>query len=125
MSSEDSKKTFKPYYVSKDMEKEILSLETIVGLQVKDEVLYAEYRKAMKPILEQYEGGFRYDFKIQEMLKSETKEPINRVFLIYFKNKESKLNFFADPEYKKVREKYFVPSVESTTQIAEYERFVD
>nr|WP_244934836.1 DUF1330 domain-containing protein [Leptospira jelokensis] len=107
------------------MEKENSSFETIVGLQVIDESLYAEYRNAMKDILEQYEGGFRYDFKIQETLKSETKNPINRVFLIYFKNKERKQSFFADPEYKKIREKYFVPSVESTTQIAEYERFLN
>ncbi|MCW7491838.1 DUF1330 domain-containing protein [Leptospira sp. 2 VSF19] len=107
------------------MEKELLSLETIVGLQVKDDDLYTKYRTEMKSLLETYEGGFRYDFKIQETLKSETKNPINRVFLIYFKNKERKLSFFSDPEYKKIREKYFVPSVESTTQIAEYERFSD
>lgn len=99
--------------------------ETIVGLQVKDDELYTQYRAEMKELLEKYEGGFRYDFKIGETLKSETKNPINRVFLIYFKNKERKLSFFADPDYKKVREKYFVPSVESTTQIAEYERFFE
>ncbi|MCT8333868.1 DUF1330 domain-containing protein [Leptospira sp. 85282-16] len=107
------------------MEKEPFSLETIVGLQVKDDELYSKYRSEMKYLLEKYEGGFRYDFKIQETLKSETDNSINRVFLIYFKNKEIKLSFFADPEYKKIRETYFVPSVESTTQIAEYERFFD
>ncbi|XDD46794.1 DUF1330 domain-containing protein [Leptospira sp. WS39.C2] len=106
------------------MQKELLSFETIVGLEIKDEGLYTEYRNAMKGLLEQYEGGFRYDFKIAETLKSESEHPINRVFLIYFKTKERKLSFFADPEYKKIREKYFLPSVESTTQIAEYERYV-
>ncbi|MCW7505425.1 DUF1330 domain-containing protein [Leptospira paudalimensis] len=107
------------------MQKEILSFETIVGLQVKDESVYAEYRNAMKGLLEQYEGGFRYDFKIAETLKTETENPINRVFLIYFKTKEKKLSFFADPEYKKIREKYFIPSVECTTQIAEYDRYIN
>ncbi|TGL12169.1 DUF1330 domain-containing protein [Leptospira meyeri] len=99
--------------------------ETIVGLQVNDDELYTEYRKEMKELLEKYEGGFRYDFKIEKTLKSETENPINRVFLIYFKNKERKHSFFADPDYKKVREKYFIPSVKSTTQIAEYERFFE
>lgn len=107
------------------MEKKLLSFETIVGLHVKNEELYAKYRTEMKSLLEKYEGGFRYDFKIQETLKSETENSINRVFLIYFKNKEKKLSFFSDPEYKNIRETYFVPSVGSTTQIAEYERFFD
>lgn len=111
--------------MSASKQKEVISFETIVGLQIKDESLYAEYRNAMKGLLEQYEGGFRYDFKIAETLKSETENPINRVFLIYFKTKEKKLSFFADPEYQKIRETYFVPSVASTTQIAAYERFVD
>ncbi|TGL86318.1 DUF1330 domain-containing protein [Leptospira congkakensis] len=105
------------------MEKNLLSYETIVGLKVKDDQLYSEYRKAMGSILEKYEGGFRYDFRIEETLKSETENPINRVFLIFFKNKERKDRFFADPDYLKVREKYFVPSVEVTTIIAEYERY--
>ncbi|TGK82166.1 DUF1330 domain-containing protein [Leptospira noumeaensis] len=105
------------------MEKQLLSLETIIGIQVKDDELYAKYRAEMKYLLDKYEGGFRYDFKIQETLRSETENSINRLFLIYFKNKENKLSFFADPEYKNIREKYFVPSVESTTQIAEYERY--
>ncbi|MCW7469459.1 DUF1330 domain-containing protein [Leptospira kanakyensis] len=105
------------------MENQLLSLETIIGIQVKDDELYTKYRTEMKYLLDKYEGGFRYDFKIQETLKSETESSINRLFLIYFKNKERKLSFFADPEYKKIREKYFVPSVESTTQIAEYERY--
>ncbi|PKA23598.1 DUF1330 domain-containing protein [Leptospira levettii] len=107
------------------MQKDIQSFESIVGLHIKDETLYSEYRNAMKGLLEQYEGGFRYDFKIAETLKSETENPINRVFLIYFKNQERKLSFFADPEYQKIREKYFVPSVASTTQIATYERYMD
>ncbi|TGL41231.1 DUF1330 domain-containing protein, partial [Leptospira bourretii] len=33
--------------------------ETIVGLQVKDDELYTQYRAEMKELLEKYEGGFR------------------------------------------------------------------
>ncbi|WP_265396800.1 hypothetical protein [Leptospira levettii] len=37
------------------MQKEIQSFESIVGLHIKDETLYSEYRNAMKGLLEQYE----------------------------------------------------------------------
>lgn len=41
----------------------------------------------MGPILEAYGGGFRYDFWIRETLKSESSDPIDRVFAIYFQDK--------------------------------------
>jgi uncharacterized protein (DUF1330 family) len=103
--------------------KTLLAYETIVGLNIKNEALYASYRESMTPLLKNYEGGFRYDFKILETLISEDTNLINRVFLIFFKNKESKDSFFSDPNYLKIRETYFSPSVESTTIIAEYERY--
>ena len=56
----------------------------VVGLQVTDDDVYTQYREAMKPLLEQAEGGFRYDFKVSEVLKSEEGLPVNRVFAIYF-----------------------------------------
>ncbi|WP_411824605.1 DUF1330 domain-containing protein [Leptospira sp. 'Mane'] len=104
-------------------EKTLLSYETVVGLEIKDENLYTSYRQAMTPLLKNYEGGFRYDFKIQETLINEDGKPINRVFLIFFKNKDKKDKFFSDPEYLKIRETYFTPSVGSATIISEYERF--
>lgn len=104
-------------------EKTAISYETVVALNVIDDALYTEYRKAMTPILKKFEGGFRYDFKVQETLINESGNPINRVFLIFFKNQERKDSFFSDPEYLKVREKYFNPSVGSTTVLSEYDRF--
>ncbi|WP_109020577.1 DUF1330 domain-containing protein [Leptospira kobayashii] len=109
--------------MTKESEKTLLSYETVVGLKIKDEDLYTKYRESMTPLLKNYEGGFRYDFKIQETLISENTNFINRVFLIFFKNKELKNSFFSDPNYLKIRETYFSPSVESTTIIAEYERY--
>ncbi|MBM9591810.1 DUF1330 domain-containing protein [Leptospira sp. 201903075] len=105
------------------MGKTQFAYETIVGLQVKNEDLYTDYRKAMTPLLKQYGGGFRYDFRIKETLISENPKEINRVFLIFFPSKETKERFFADPEYLKIRETYFTPSVASTTIISEYDRF--
>jgi uncharacterized protein (DUF1330 family) len=94
----------------------------IVGLEIKDPAMYENYREAMKPILKKYGGGFRYDFWIKETLKSDTKEPINRVFAIYFEDKNAKDNFYSDLAYKAVKEKFFAPSVGARTILAEYSR---
>lgn len=99
-----------------------MKYEMLVGLQVSDDSTYTQYREAMAPILETYGGGFRYDFKISEVLKKETSNPINRVFTIFFADEKSKNSFFADPEYLKMKERFFIKSVESTTIIAEYSR---
>ncbi|AYV57108.1 DUF1330 domain-containing protein [Leptospira kmetyi] len=99
------------------------AFEMVVGLEVIDDHLYANYRAAMTPLLTTYGGGFRYDFKILEVLKNESGHPINRVFTIYFQDRKSRDAFFADPEYLKIRNEFFQTSVKSTTFISEYERF--
>ena len=99
-----------------------MSYELIVGLQIKSDDEYTNYREAMGPILNSYEGGFRYDFKVSETLKNEEGRPINRVFVIYFGNKNKMDDFFNNPEYLKVKSQFFDASVESTTIISEYER---
>lgn len=99
-----------------------MSYERLVALQVKNPEMYKEYRAAMAPLLESYGGGFRYDFWIKETLKSESPSPINRVFAIYARDKEAMDAFFANEEYKKIKAKYFVDSVEAVTEIAAYSR---
>lgn len=96
--------------------------EMLVGLEVIDNEEYKAYRTAMKPILEVYGGSFGYDFKVSEVLQSETDEKINRVFTIRFPDKSAMNDFFSDPEYLAVKSKYFEPSVRSTTIIASYEK---
>jgi len=98
-----------------------MAFERCVGLEVADEGLYQQYREGMTPILARYGGAFRYDFKIAQTLKSETPAPINRVFVIAFKDRATHDAFFEDPEYKKVREKFFKPAVRNSTVLATYE----
>lgn len=93
--------------------------ERLIGLNVHDDLLYAEYRKAMSPILIKYGGSFRYDFRIAEVLKSETSNPINRVFILGFPDRASKDAFFSDPAYIKVREEFYDKSVREATVLAE------
>jgi uncharacterized protein (DUF1330 family) len=92
-----------------------------MGLQIEDTAGYQAYRDAMTPLLEKAGGSFRYDFRIQEVLKSETGKRINRVFIISFPDKATREAFFSSPDYLAIREKYFNPSVGDVTKIAEYE----
>ncbi|PCJ63589.1 MAG: DUF1330 domain-containing protein [Bacteroidetes bacterium] len=97
-------------------------MEYLMGLYVTDDEMYGKYRAAMYPILQTYGGDFGYDFKIKEVLKSEVKEPINRVFTIYFKDEQAKIDFFSNEEYLSIKEKFFNESVSSVTEIAQYKK---
>src|SRR5579885_2055408 len=99
-----------------------MAYERCVGLEVTDEAGYGRYREGMAPILARHGGAFRYDFKIAQTLKSETPAPINRVFLLAFADKASHDAFFADVDYRKVRDAFFKPSVANSTVLALYER---
>ena len=96
--------------------------EMLVALEVNDDEVYQRYRDAMRPILTQHGGGFRYDFRVVEVLASGTDAAINRVFTIHFADRDAKERFFTDPAYLSIREEYFEASVGSSTIIAEYER---
>ncbi len=98
-----------------------MALEMLVGLNVIDDEAYQYYRDEMMPILKSYGGGFGYDFKVSEVLKSETDAPINRVFTIYFANKDAMDSFFLNDQYLKIKQQYFEQSVTNTTVIATYE----
>lgn len=96
--------------------------EMIVGLQIKNDDVYSKYREAMTPILGLYGGGFRYDFKVSEVLKNEEGRSINRVFAIYFKDEDSMNNFFRNEDYLNVKAEFFEKSVSETTIISQYLR---
>ena len=96
--------------------------EYLVGLNVTDENLYKEYRKNMIPILTEHGGGFRYDFKVSEVLISGSDKKINRVFILSFPDKKASEKFFSNPEYLKVKKQFFDNAVETTTIISGYEK---
>lgn len=99
-----------------------MGYEMMVGLQITNEDVYANYRDAMRPLLEKVNGGFRYDFKVSEVLKNEEGRSINRVFAIYFDSKTQMETFFSDPAYLAIKQEFFESSVGATTIISEYER---
>ena len=97
-------------------------MEYLMGLYVTDDEMYQKYRNAMFPILQKHGGGFGYDFKIAEVLKSEVEKPINRVFTIYFKDEKATEDFFSNEEYLAIKKQFFDKSVSSVTEIAQYKR---
>ena len=99
-----------------------MALEMLVGLNVVDDEVYQSYRDEMTPILKSYGGGFAYDFKVSEVLKSKVEAPINRVFTIYFSSEDSMNSFFSNEEYLEIKKRHFERSVTHTTIIASYER---
>ncbi|PWG63536.1 DUF1330 domain-containing protein [Sediminicurvatus halobius] len=96
--------------------------EMLMALHVTDDAGYQRYREAMTPILERHGGGFGYDFRVSEVLRSQVEHPINRVFTIRFPDQPASRAFFAHPEYLDVRRRYFEDAVSAMTIIAEYTR---
>ena len=99
-----------------------MAYERVMGLHVTDNEEYQRYRDAMIPILHSYGGSFGYDFRIAEVLKSKSSNKINRVFTIEFPSQDIMDEFFSNAAYLKVKEQYFVNSVESVTSISVSER---
>lgn len=96
--------------------------EMTVGLTVDDDEAYARYRAEMTPLLEAHGGGFRFDFRVSEVLRSAADHPINRVFAIFFADRERKDAFFSNADYKAIKARWFEGAVSGTTLIGEYER---
>ncbi len=97
-----------------------MAYEILVGLEVSDATLYQQYREAMAPFLEKYKGAFGVDFLVSKTLKPAEKAGINRVFTLSFPDKAALDDFFNDPEYKAVKQRYFSPSVKESHWLASY-----
>jgi uncharacterized protein (DUF1330 family) len=97
-------------------------ISNLVGLYVTNDEMYQSYREAMMPVLHRYGGGFGYDFKIAETLRSETDAPINRVFTIHFPDQETQDAFFSNEEYLKIKQQFFVQAISHTTIMDTYTR---
>ncbi|MBU0911379.1 MAG: DUF1330 domain-containing protein [Gammaproteobacteria bacterium] len=98
-----------------------MAVELLVGLQVNNPELYAEYRRLMTPLLHQHQGDFGCDFVVQQSLKP-ADNAINRVFTIYFASQELLDNFFSHPDYLAIRQQFFEPAVAASHILASYQK---
>jgi uncharacterized protein (DUF1330 family) len=92
----------------------------LVGLKVSNEDGYAEYRKAMRPLLLAAGGDFGCDFRVSEVLRAPGEADMNRVFTIHFPSDSARDAFFSDPAYLAIKERHFQGAVETTTILASY-----
>ena len=99
-----------------------MSYEMTVGLVVVDQDLYGQYRREMRPLLDEAGGAFRFDFEVARVIHHEGVADINRTFVLRFPDQSSKERFFSDPRYVEIRRRLFEPAVKSTVFIAEYTR---
>lgn len=95
--------------------------EMMIAMNVVDAEEYRAYRNAMTPLLAQQGGKFRYDFSIAETYSSEAGHTINRVFALSFPDRQARDQFFANPDYLRVRQAHFSKAVAARTLIAEYD----
>lgn len=93
------------------------TLHRVVAMDVRDDAVYAQYRAGMRPILEEYGGGFLHDFTVMDVLKSTVDHPVTRLFVISFPNEGAMSDFFSDERYLAVKEEFFVPSVGEYTEL--------
>ena len=96
--------------------------ELLVGAEVADDDLYTRYREAIAPLLTEYGGAFRHDFRVSRTLKTDTAHGINRVFTLGFLDRGRKEAFFSDPRYVAIRSSYFPQAVKGITILAAYDR---
>lgn len=94
-----------------------MAYDQLIAMNVTDEAGYARYRAAMTPLLHEFGGTFRYDFRIAETLQSETDHPITRVFILSFPDASRREAFFADERYLDIRRRHFDGAVGEFTRI--------
>ena len=82
---------------------------------------YQAYPDAMSPLLERIGGGFRYDFTIATTLRNSAGHEINRVFIHYFPNRQTRDRFVEDQAYREIRGRLFETSVGNATIIGAWE----
>lgn len=98
-----------------------MAIELLVGLELSDPQLYAEYRRHMTPLLLQHQGDFGYDFVVQQSLKP-ADSAINRVFTIHFASELLMEQFFSHPDYLQIKASFFEKAVAQTHILARYQK---
>ena len=98
---------------------ELGSFTELIGLEVREQGLYAEYRARMTPILHAHGGRFGVDLEVSRVLKG-SDAALNRVFTIVFPSRAASVAFFADPAYLAVRREWFEPAVAHVARLAEW-----
>lgn len=98
-----------------------MSYELLVTAEISDAKEYTTYRKKMLPLLNQFGGGFRVDFVVSDVLTESLNQNINRVFVIYFPDKQHSEQFFNHPTYLEIKAMHFDASVTEISIVSAYQ----
>ena len=82
----------------------------LVSLDVADAQAYHRYRQAMAPLLSAHGGHFVVAVEGRALIHAADFDA-NRVLLIAFDSAQAAEGFFGDPEYRAVRDRWFVRAV--------------
>ncbi|RYZ09777.1 MAG: DUF1330 domain-containing protein [Myxococcales bacterium] len=96
-------------------------MEILIGLEVRDDAMYREYRARMTPLLLAHGGSFGVDVRVAEVLKSPQPGAFNRLFTIRFPSVAAHDTFFGNAEYLAIRRQWFEPGVGLVTHLGRYE----
>ena len=96
--------------------------EMLVAMNVVDAKKYRLYREAIRPLLEEYQGGFRYDFEVSRTLSEDPSHNVTRLFAIYFGSEELSDAFFKDERYLEAKGRHYEEAVREYTVVASYDR---
>ena len=97
-------------------------VEIQLAMDIADADEYSKYRRAIAPVLDRYGGRVMHEFRVSEVVQSDSDVPVNRVATIRFPNRRAREAFFADPQYLAARQLHFEAAVRSSDRLAEYER---
>lgn len=93
----------------------------LLALYVQDRALYTQYRKAIEPLLKEYQGSFPYDTSVEEMIDTPLEEKrINHVCTLRFDNEEFKDAFFNDSRYLKIKNNIYDNAIKMEYIISTY-----
>ena len=99
-----------------------MAIEILVAAKVDDATEYATYREQVMPILHRLGGEFGLDMDVSRVRLSPLAETVNRVFTLRFPSQEQRQQFFSDPGYLQVRQRYFDRAVSFHAVLLECEQ---
>lgn len=99
-----------------------MPIDRVVGVQLRDEAGYLEYRRRIAPLLASYGAHFVLDVRVSEVVRAPIEgAQFDRLFILRFPDAAAWERFFADPGYAQIRAEHYEPSVSATHRLFAYD----
>jgi uncharacterized protein (DUF1330 family) len=95
-------------------------VKLVFALKITDEIVYAAYRAAIKPLLDELGVQILNEYRISEVIHSkEATDEVDIVAMFGFPSEESKKLFFSSETYKNAKRNFFYKSTANFTRLVE------